>query len=82
MSFNEKNNRIRLIPKIDIKGSNLVKGINLEGFRALGDVNSYIEKYYDDGADELILNDVVASLYDRNTLHKLWKRLQRKYLSL
>ena len=74
----KKNNRIRLIPKIDIKGRNLVKGINLEGFRALGDVNSYIEKYYTDGADELILNDVVASLYDRNTLHKLLEKITKK----
>ncbi len=74
----KNNNRIRLIPKIDIKGSNLVKGINLEGFRAFGDVNSYIEKYYNDGADELILNDVVASLYDRNTLHKLLENITKK----
>ena len=37
---------LRLIPRIDIKGNNLVKGVNLEGFRALGDANLYIEKYY------------------------------------
>jgi len=73
-----QNNKIRLIPRLDIKGSNLVKGINLEGFRALGDVNSYIEKYYNEQADELILNDVVASLYDRNTLHKLLENTTKK----
>ena len=48
--------QVRLIPRLDIKGENLVKGINLEGFRALGDANMYAVKYYKDQADEIILN--------------------------
>ena len=59
---------IRLIPRLDIKGSNLIKGIHLEGFRKIGDPSEYAQKYYKQGADELIYYDVVASLYNRNSL--------------
>ncbi len=72
------NRNLRIIPRLDIKGQNLVKGIHLEGFRALGNVNDYIEKYYLEGADEIILNDVVASLYNRNTLFNLIKKITKK----
>lgn len=59
---------IRLIPRLDIKGPNLVKGIHLEGLRVLGKPWDYALKYYEDGADELIYIDAVASLYRRNNL--------------
>lgn len=62
---------IRIIPRLDIKGPNLVKGIHLEGLRALGKPSDFAKKYYEDGADELLLMDVVASLYDRNSLHEI-----------
>jgi len=61
----------RIIPRLDIKGTNLVKGIHLEGLRALGKPSDFAKKYYEDGADELLLMDVVASLYDRNSLHEI-----------
>ena len=38
--------KIRIIPKLDIKNYNLVKGINLEGLRVLGDPNKFIYDYY------------------------------------
>ena len=59
---------LRIIPKLDIKGSNLVKGVNLEGLRVLGKPQSFAKFYYENGADELIYQDVVASLYGRNTI--------------
>ena len=62
---------IRIIPRLDIKGPNLVKGIHLEGLRVLGDPVEFAKYYYENGADELIYQDVVASLYERNSLHKL-----------
>ena len=62
---------IRIIPRLDIKGPNLVKGIHLEGLRTLGKPSAFAKKYYEDGADELLLMDVVASLYDRNSLHHI-----------
>lgn len=61
-------NRVRLIPRLDIKGPNLIKGINLEGLRIIGSPNEFALRYYEQGADELIFIDVVASLYGRNNL--------------
>lgn len=59
---------IRIIPRLDIKGPNLVKGIHLEGLRVLGSPQQFAKYYYEQGADELFYQDVVASLYDRNSL--------------
>ncbi len=61
-------NNIRIIPRLEIKGPNLVKGINLEGLRVLGKPEKFAKYYYENGADELIYMDVVASLYGRNSL--------------
>jgi len=62
---------IRIIPRLDIKGPNLVKGIHLEGLRVLGKPGNFAKFYYEQGADELLFMDVVASLYDRNSLDKI-----------
>ena len=59
---------IRLIPRLDIKGPNLIKGIHLEGLRVVGSPQDYARKYYSQGADELLYMDIVASLYGRNNL--------------
>lgn len=62
------NNSVRIIPRLDIKGPNLVKGIQFDGNRVLGTPETFAEIYYREGADELIFYDIVASLYQRNTL--------------
>jgi imidazole glycerol-phosphate synthase subunit HisF len=62
---------IRVIPRLDIKGPNLVKGIHLEGLRVLGKPADFAKFYYEQGADELIFMDVVASLFERNSLHDI-----------
>ena len=59
---------LRLIARLDIKGANLIKGIHLEGLRVVGDPQIHAAKYYQDGADEIIYMDTVASLYGRNNL--------------
>ena len=59
---------IRIISRLDIKGPNLVKGIHLEGLRVLGKPEDFAKLYYEQGADELIYQDTVASLYQRNSL--------------
>ena len=59
---------IRLISRLDIKAPHLVKGIQFEGLRKLGDPNSFALKYYNDFVDEIYYIDIVASLYDRNSL--------------
>ena len=68
---------LRIIPKLDIKGPNMVKGVNLEGLRALGSPRDFIEYYYNNFADELIYHDVVASLYLRNNLRELLKKTSK-----
>jgi cyclase len=62
---------VRIIPRLDIKGPNLVKGIHLEGLRVLGKPSDFAKYYYETGADEIIFMDVVASLYERNSLHEI-----------
>ena len=69
---------IRLIPRLDIKGPNLVKGVNLEGLRVLGKPETFARHYYEQGADELIYMDVVASLYNRNSIMDIVKRTARE----
>lgn len=64
---------IRLIARLDIKGPNLIKGIHLEGLRIMGDPQLFARKYYEDGIDELLYMDIVASLYGRNNLHDIVK---------
>lgn len=65
---------LRLIPRLDIKGKNLIKGVHLEGLRVIGDPQEYAVKYYEAGADELIYMDAVASLYGRNNLSEIISR--------
>ena len=69
--------KIRLIPRLDIKGPNLIKGVHLEGLRVMGDPQEFARRYYEQGADELLYVDVVASLYGRNSLHDIIERAAR-----
>jgi cyclase len=69
---------VRVIPRLDIKGPNLVKGIHLEGLRVLGKPDHYARHYYESFADELIYMDVVASLYNRNSLHDMIVKTSRE----
>lgn len=64
---------IRLIPRLDIKSKHLIKGVKLEGLRKIGNPNEYARKYYEQGADELLYMDAVASLYGRNSLTEIVK---------
>jgi len=65
---------VRIIPRLEIKGPNLVKGIHFEGLRVLGRPEAFARAYYESGADELIYVDAVASLYGRNSLLELVER--------
>jgi len=63
--------KIRLIARLDIKAPNLVKGIQLEGLRKMGNPNVFARQYYKDGIDEILYMDIVASLYGRNSLSEI-----------
>ncbi len=60
--------RKRIVARIDVKGTNVVKGIHLEGLRIIGNPTEYASRYQQQGADEIIYLDSVASLYGRNNL--------------
>lgn len=60
------NRNIRIIPRLDIKGNNVVKPIQTEALRVVGNPKELANRYYQEGADELIYLDIVASLYQRN----------------
>jgi cyclase len=62
---------VRLIARLDIKAPNLIKGIHLEGLRKIGDPQDHARAYYAAGADEIIYMDIVASLYNRNSLSEI-----------
>lgn len=61
----------RIIARLDIKGPNLVKGVHLEGLRIMGNPREFARRYYEQGADELLYMDIVASLYERNNLTEI-----------
>ena len=59
---------MRVISRIDIKNESVIKGIHLEGLRKVGNPNEMALRYYQQGMDEILFMDAVASLYDRNNL--------------
>ena len=71
-------NKIRLIGRLDIKGPNLIKGIRFEGLKVLGSPEEFALNYYNQGIDELIYIDTVASLYGRNNLLEFVKKIGKK----
>lgn len=65
---------LRLIARLDIKGPNLIKAIQLEGVRVVGDPRTFARRYYQDGIDEILYMDAVASLYGRDTMLEIVQR--------
>ena len=64
----------RIIPRLDVKNNTIVKGIHLEGLRVVGTPGELARRYYENGADELLYIDAVASLYDRNGLNEIIRK--------
>lgn len=60
--------KTRIIARLDIKKNRLIKGVHLEGLRPLGDPCTYAQTYYQEGVDEILLLDSVATLHGRNAL--------------
>jgi imidazole glycerol phosphate synthase glutamine amidotransferase subunit len=66
--------KVRIIARLDIKGPNVIKGIQFECLRVLGKPDEMAENYYLQGVDELIYLDTVANLYQRQKLINIVKR--------
>ncbi len=65
----------RLIARLDIKFPNLVKGIHLEGFKKLGLPFAFAKNYFEQGVDEVMYQDVVATLFDQPINHDLISKI-------
>ena len=63
--------KLRIIARLDVKNDYVIKGIQLEGLRKIGDPNELARRYYQGGIDEILLMDAVASLYQRNSLYDI-----------
>ena len=68
----------RVLARLDLEGSRLIKGIRFEGLRVLGDPFEAACKYAKEGADELLYIDAVASLYGRNSLSEVLRRTSQE----
>lgn len=62
---------MRVIARLDVKNNFVIKGINLEGLRKIGDPYDLAKKYYTQHVDEIIIIDSVASLYSRENLYNV-----------
>ncbi len=60
--------KTRIIAKLDVKPPYVVKPVHFEGLRKVGLPIELAKKYYEQGADEVIYIDIVASLYQREIL--------------
>ncbi len=67
----------RIIPCLDVKDGQVVKGINFEGLREVGDPVQMGIAYARDGADELVYLDISASREERSTFAALVERIAR-----
>jgi cyclase len=64
----------RVIPCLDVAGGRVVKGVNFENLRDMGDPVELARLYFDQGADELTFLDVTATVDDRATTYDVVRR--------
>ncbi len=68
----------RLIPCLDVAGGRVVKGVQFQGLRDVGDPVELGAAYSDAGADELVFLDVKATLDGRDTLVELVRAVSER----
>ncbi len=68
----------RIIPCLDVKNGQTVKGINFENLRYAGNPVSLAKKYSDEGADELVFLDITATNEKRKTIVELVEHVARE----
>src|SRR5690554_2417203 len=68
----------RIIPCLDIQNGRTVKGINFVDIKDAGDPVELAKKYVLDGADELVLLDITATVENRKTLVDLVKKVAQE----
>jgi imidazole glycerol-phosphate synthase subunit HisF len=60
--------KTRIIAKLDVKPPYVIKPVHFEGLRKIGLSVDLAKKYFEQGADEVMYIDIVASLYQRKIL--------------
>ncbi len=68
----------RIIPCLDVKDGQVVKGINFEGLREVGDAVEMGAQYAREGADELVYLDISASREGRRTFAALVEKIAER----
>lgn len=68
----------RIIPCLDVKDGQTVKGINFEGLKRVGDPVELARFYEEQGADELVFLDISATNEKRKTLVELVSRVAQE----
>ena len=68
----------RIIPCLDVKNGNVVKGIHFLGLKEVGDPVALAKKYYLDGADELVFLDISATVEKRKTMVDIVKKVAKE----
>ena len=68
----------RIIPCLDVKNGQVVKGVNFEGLREVGDPVEMGAFYSGQGADELVYLDISASSEGRRTFTDLVSRIAER----
>lgn len=64
---------VRIIAKLDIKNQRVIKGINYEGFRVLGNPQILSNHYYQTGIDEIIYLDFISTYFNKSIDYKTIK---------
>lgn len=64
----------RVIPCLDVAGGRVVKGVNFENLRDMGDPVALARLYFDQGADEITFLDVTATVDARATTYDVVRR--------
>lgn len=68
----------RIIPCLDVRNGKVVKGVNFEGVKDVGDPVAYAEEYNRQGADELVFYDITASYEGRGVFLDVVRETARK----
>lgn len=64
----------RIIPCLDVRNGKVVKGVNFEGIKDVGDPVELAIEYNRQGADELVFYDITASYEGRGVMLDVVKR--------
>ena len=63
----------RIVPCLDVRGGQVVKGVQFRNHRVMGDIIELATRYRDEGADELVFYDITASP-ERRSVDVDWVR--------